>query len=146
MVDGLGGAVKRAVWRYVRSGHVHISIAKEYANVAEKRNPKIHVQFIAQEVIDQIKPQLDAQWEGVLSVPKTYEMHCIIPKGKDTVMVSDISDSKEYTIVPIRKHDMSCEEEETVSSLDISQQTLDESEGHPICAVSLCWPMGGSGL
>ena len=79
------------------------------------------MQFIAKEIIDQIKPQLDAQWEGVLAVPKTHKMHCIIPKGKDTVMVSDISDLKEYTIVPFRKPDMSCEEEETVSLLDISQ-------------------------
>ena len=71
MVDGLGGTVKRAVWRHVRSGQVHITTAEEYTKIAEQSNPKIHVQSIAKEDIDQIKPQLDAKWEDVLAVPKT---------------------------------------------------------------------------
>ena len=71
VVDGLGGTVKRAVWRRVRSGKVHITTAEEYAKIAEQCNPKIHEQFIAKGDIDQIKPQLDAKWEGVLAVPKT---------------------------------------------------------------------------
>ena len=103
VVDELGGTVKRAVWRHVRSGQVHITTAEEYAKIAEQRNPKIHLQFIAEGDIDQIKPQLDAKWEDVLAVPKTHKMHCIILKGKGMVMVSDTSDSKEYTIVSLRK-------------------------------------------
>ena len=99
-MDGLGGTVKRAVWRHVRSGQVHITTAEKYAKIAEQLNPKIHVQFIAKGDIDQIKPQLDAKWEGVLAVPKTHKMLCIIPKGKGIVMVSDTFDSKEYTIGP----------------------------------------------
>ena len=102
VVDGLGETVKRAVWRHVRSGQVHITTAEEYAKIAEQHSLKIHEQFIAKGDIDQIKPQLDAKWEGVLAVPKTHKMHCIIPKGKGMAMVSDTSDSKEYTIVPLR--------------------------------------------
>ena len=79
VVDGLGGTVKRAVWRYVRSGQVHITTAEEYAKIAEQRNPKIHVQFIAKGDIDQIKPQLDAKWEGVLADPR----HASFRKGKE---------------------------------------------------------------
>ena len=94
------------MWRHVRSGQVHITTAEEYAKIAEQRNPKIYVQYIAKGDIDQIKPQLDAKWEDVLAVPKTHKMHCIIPKGKGMVMVSDTSDSKEYTIVPLRKPDI----------------------------------------
>ena len=30
VVDGLGGTVKRAVWRHVRSGQVHRTTAEEY--------------------------------------------------------------------------------------------------------------------
>ena len=54
--------------------------------------PYRSTQAIGKGVIDQIKPQLDAKWEGVLDVPKTHKMHCIISKGKGMVMVSDTSD------------------------------------------------------
>ena len=73
---------------------MHITTAEEYAKIAEQRNPKIHMEFIAKGDIDPIKPQLDAKWEDVLAVPKAHKMHCIIPKGKGMVMVSDTSDSK----------------------------------------------------
>ena len=70
---------------------------------------------------------------------------CIIPKGKGMVMVSDTSDSKEYTIVPLRKPDSTDSEEEAVTPLDKSQEPLDwseetfiESEEHTITTVDLC--------
>ena len=61
------------------------------------------------------------------------------------VMVSDISDSKEYTVVPLRKPDSPDSEEEAVTPLDKSQEPLDgseelfvESEEHTITTVDLC--------
>ena len=145
VIDGLGGTVKRAAWRHVRSGKVHTTTAEEYAKIVEQCNPKIHLQLIAKGDIDQIKPQLDAQWEGVLAVPKTHKMHCIIPKGKGMVMLSDTSDSKEYTIVPLRKPHSPDFEEEAVTPLDKSQEPLSgseepflESEEHTITTVDLC--------
>ena len=36
VVDGIGGTVKRAVWRYVRSEQAHITNAKEYAEIAQQ--------------------------------------------------------------------------------------------------------------
>ena len=119
-----------------------ITTAEEYAKIAEQLNPKIYVQFIAKGDIDQIKPQLDAKWEDVLAVPKT---HCIIPKRKGMVMVSDTSDSKEYTIVPLRKPDSTDSEEEAVTPKDKSHEPLDgseelfvESKEHTVTTVDLC--------
>ncbi len=37
VVDGIGGTVKRAVLRHVRSGHAHVSNPEEYAAVAQQR-------------------------------------------------------------------------------------------------------------
>ena len=78
-------------------------------------------------------------------MPKTHKMHCIIPTGKGMVMVSDTSDSKEYTIVPLRKPDSPYSEEEAVTPLDKSQEPLNgseepfvESEEHTITTVDLC--------
>ena len=78
-------------------------------------------------------------------MPKTHKMHCIIPKVKGMVMVSDTSDSKEYTIVSIRKPDNPDSEEEAVTPLDKSQEPMDgseepfiESEDYTITTVDLC--------
>ena len=94
--------------------------------------------------IDQIKPQLDAKWEGVLAVPKTHKILCIIPKGKGMVMVSDNSFKRIY-YSPLRKPDSPDSEEEAVTPLDLSQESLDwseepfvESEEHTITTVALC--------
>jgi len=51
-VDGLGGSVKRSVWRHVKSGMSRIENAKEYAMVAKKRNPNIHIEYVAQAEIN----------------------------------------------------------------------------------------------
>ena len=60
-------------------------------------------------------------------------------------MVWDTSDSKEYTIVPLRKPVSPDSEEEAVNPLDKSQEPLDgseelfvESEEHTITSVDLC--------
>ena len=61
------------------------------------------------------------------------------------VMVLETSDSKEYTIVPLRKPDSPDSEEEAVTPLDKSQKPLDESEElfveleeHTVITVDLC--------
>ena len=106
--------------------------------------PYRSTQAIGKGAIDQIKLQLDAKWEGVLAVPKTHKMPCIIPKGKGMVMVSDTSDSKEYTLVLLRKLDSPDSEEEAVTPLDTSQEPLGrseemfvESEEHTVTTVDL---------
>ena len=78
-----GGTVKRAVWRHVRSGQVHITTAEEYTKIGEQRDPKIHLQCIAKGDIDQIKPQLGAKWEGVLAVPGHIKCTASFRKGKE---------------------------------------------------------------
>ena len=124
VVDGLGGTVKRSVWRHIKSEKAHITSAKEYSMVAQEQNPSIHIQYITsakeysmvakeqnpsihiqyitKEEIALQKTFLDAHWDGVLPVPKTHQRHCYIPKGKDKVMVADTSDATEFTTVAIR--------------------------------------------
>ncbi|ELU11480.1 hypothetical protein CAPTEDRAFT_193886 [Capitella teleta] len=38
-VDGIGGTVKRSVWRYVKAGHASVQNANKYAAIASQRNP-----------------------------------------------------------------------------------------------------------
>ena len=49
VVDGIGGTVKRAVWRHVKSDQVHICTPQEYARVAQERCPNIHIEYVSRE-------------------------------------------------------------------------------------------------
>ena len=88
-VDGLGGSVKRSVWRQVKSGMSHIGNAKDYASVAKERNPGIYIEYISRDEINDMKTSLDAKWLNVCSVPGTQQLHCIIPNGPDKLLVAE---------------------------------------------------------
>ena len=93
VVDGIGGTVKRAVWRHVRSGHAHVSNPEEYAAVAQQRNPNIYIEFVSESSIKDMYSY--AKWEGVKAVPQTHKMHC-------QLMVAETSDATEFKVVSFR--------------------------------------------
>ena len=90
-VDGLGGSVKRSVWRQVKSGMAHVANAKEYAIVAKERNEHIYIEYISHAEINEMKSTLDAKWLAVCTVPGPQQLHCIIPNGPDKLLVADTS-------------------------------------------------------
>jgi hypothetical protein len=79
VVDGIGGTVKRSVWRHVRSGKAHITNPAEYAEVAKDRNPGIDVQFITKDSIDAMNYFLETKWEGVKAVPRHIKCIALFP-------------------------------------------------------------------
>ena len=111
-VDGLGGSVKRSVWRHVKSGMSHIENAKEYAGVAKEINPNIHIEYIPHTEINDMKPSLDAKWLNVCMVPGTQQLHCIVPNGPDKLLVAETSDADSFTVVSIRKAEADGHDEE----------------------------------
>ena len=50
-VDGIGGSLKRSVWRVVRAGTKSPIDAASYAGIATQRNPNINVVYISSEEI-----------------------------------------------------------------------------------------------
>ena len=96
VVDGIGGTVKRSVWRRVRSGKAHITNPAEYAEVAKDRNPVIYIQFITKDGTDAMNYFLDTKWEGVKAVPQPHKIHCFIPKSSDEIMVVETSDTTQF--------------------------------------------------
>ena len=91
VVDSIGGTVKRAVWRHVRSDQAHVTNAEEYAAIARQRCPSIHISYIKREQIESLKPFLDQKWSDVVAVPRTHQTHCFKTSGKVKLMVADIS-------------------------------------------------------
>jgi hypothetical protein len=90
-VDGLGGTVKRSVWRHIRAGRASITNATEYAAVAKDRNPGTHVIFIPASDIEEKENMLKEHWDGVLSGPGTQSLHSIKPDGPDGLLVAQVA-------------------------------------------------------
>jgi len=53
VVDGLGGTVKRSVWRHVRSGQSHVTTPMSFHDVARQCNPSINISFISSATISE---------------------------------------------------------------------------------------------
>ena len=101
VVDGIGGTVKRTVWRHIKAERAHVTDAKEYAELAQKLCPNIYVQYIPASAIESHTEFLSKKWESVLLIPGTLRVHCVRPSGEFKVQVATTSDEKEFRICPI---------------------------------------------
>jgi len=77
-VNGIGGTVKKAVWRHVRSGNALLASAKSFCDIAAESNPKVHVAFISSASIYENMAMLDKHWETRKPIPNTHKVHFII--------------------------------------------------------------------
>ena len=68
---GIGGTVKRTVWRHIRSERSHVTTPHDYAALAKQLCSNVQIEFVAKSEIDQQFAFLDAKWEGVMAVPQT---------------------------------------------------------------------------
>ena len=124
VVDGIGGTVKRAVWRHVKSEQAHVTNAEEYAAVARQRCPHIHIGYITREHIDSLKPFLDEKWRDVVGVPKIHQTHRFKSCSKEKPTVAAISTSTKVRIVRIRK--AGCLPEQNPDELEESDDESDD--------------------
>lgn len=102
VVDGIGGTVKRSVWRQVRSGNVMVSSAKAFADIAAERNKKLFILFIDHEEIKKNESMLNEMWKGVQAIPNCRTMHYVKPLSYNMIQVSDTSDSSTLVTVTIK--------------------------------------------
>ena len=105
LLDGIGGTVKRTVWRLIRSERSHVTTPHDYAALAKQLCSNVQIEFVSKSEIDQQFAFLDAKWEGVMAVPQTHRVHCIQASGADQVKVAETSNEidKCFRICQIRK-------------------------------------------
>jgi hypothetical protein len=101
-VDGLGGTVKRLVWRAVCSGTVAVTTAEEYSKIAADRNPAVHVAFIPKTDVAELQTRLAEKWSSVLAIPRTQRLHCFKPVNHQQIEVAEFSTS-DFRIHNIRR-------------------------------------------
>ena len=93
VVDGIGGTVKRSVWRFVKSGNAQVKTPHDFYLVACQRNPKIHVKYISKFENELNRNMLEEHWQGTKTVPNTQHMHFVMPVGQHFIMVGETSDN-----------------------------------------------------
>lgn len=107
-VDGVGGTVKRTVWRRILQRRVIINSAEQFAEVARECCPNIRILFVSKNEIEKVKERLDEKWlqQPVKSIPGTQALHYAVAINVSDLQVRPISpfsgidcDAKVVTIV-----------------------------------------------
>ena len=101
VVDGLGGSIKRSVWRIIRNQDHTISNASEYADLARQRNPNIHILYITKSKVEESKHFLDDRFTNVRSYSGCSQMHCFKYYGNNIIYMSETSDCTRFTVVKV---------------------------------------------
>lgn len=76
-IDGIGGTVKRVVWRRILREQAVINSAKEFAEVASTACPGINILFVSNEEVQAVMKELDEVWseKAPKTIPNTRKYH-----------------------------------------------------------------------
>ena len=114
-VDGIGGEIKRAVWRAILQNRAVVNSAEEFATVAQRECNKIKVVYIAKVVISEtITADLKARWEACKTVKGTHSVHFVKKGNVNSVLVAKNSqfttqdECVEHQILKAPEHLASC--------------------------------------
>ena len=77
--DGIGGEVKRQVWRATLQGKAVITDATSFAATADKLCPRINIMLCPAQDIEQGSVHLVARWELCKLLPQTQQVHYVCP-------------------------------------------------------------------
>ena len=101
-VDGVGGTIKRSVFRSIKARTHHINNAEQYAACAQQVLTNITIIHISSAAITAKKPELDAIWQSVVTVPGTHGVHGVRTREYGHVTVASSSDQPgvEYCLLP----------------------------------------------
>jgi len=127
-VDGIGGTVKRSVWRHVKARRSSAFNAKEYAAIAKQRNPNITIKFVSQDEIAEKQEMLNQHWDGVFHVPRTHTLHAIKPSGPTLISVAETSDG-DFHAVKIREESNESVQDEEMDEVNSPDETREETSG-----------------
>lgn len=89
-VDGVGGTLKRQVWRLVKARKAIVEDAKSFCDVAKKHS-NIIIMPINSPAIVANKAFLDEKWEGVKGIPALQKVHHVVARGNNSVDYSTVA-------------------------------------------------------
>ena len=75
-VDGVGGTVKRAVYKAIMAEQAYVNNFTTFAACARKTVKAVHILTCSKELVDNRKAILDEKWVDILPIPSTHTIHC----------------------------------------------------------------------
>lgn len=92
-VDGIGGTVKRAVWRRILQNRAVVNNAIDFAQVAKESCPNIKIIFISKEEVKNCKDILEDSWQQnpPAAIHQLHQMHFVRANNTSTLEVGRIS-------------------------------------------------------
>ncbi|CAM4907459.1 unnamed protein product [Rotaria socialis] len=76
VADGIGGSIKRLVYRSILSGQICTS-ATDFINIGRSKTNNIELYVINQYQIDNAKKQLETIFQSLKSITETKKIHCV---------------------------------------------------------------------
>lgn len=92
-IDGIGGTVKRAVWRRIMQGSAVVTNAAEFASLAKEACPNIVILYLSAADMESDRNALQTRWNEnqPRRIPNTQKMHYVRKAGKRSVETSFVS-------------------------------------------------------
>ena len=109
-VDGVGGEVKRSVWRAILQDKEVVTNAEEFCQTAQKLCSKIEVLYVSKPVIQKERDKLQERWDRCKAIPQTHSVHFAARASDSTVTVAKNSQffqkdiSQEHVLIQDVKH------------------------------------------
>jgi hypothetical protein len=104
-IDGIGGTMKRTVWRRILQGRVVVNNASDFAEVAKEACPNINVIVVGVDEVSKCKSSLETMWQSSppSAIRQTHSMHYARAHTAHVLEVGDISPFIEGTAVNFSK-------------------------------------------
>jgi len=92
-VDGIGGTVKRTVWRRILQRRAIITSAEEFARIAEENCPSIIILYVPKETVEEVKKTLENKWNKHMprQIPGTHALHYAVATSPSQLLVKSVS-------------------------------------------------------
>ncbi|KAG8285742.1 hypothetical protein J6590_074475 [Homalodisca vitripennis] len=92
-VDGIGGMVKRIVWRAVKGRKVFVNTPEDFYRVALEKCKEIRLLFVSKEEIDHNRKHLEERWGKIHQITGIQAMHHFQAYSDHEILISRTSKS-----------------------------------------------------
>lgn len=116
-VDGVGGSVKRLVWRLVKARKETVATAEDFFQVAKRHSKTTILQVNVPEVTKN-RAFLDQHWETVRGVPGLQKVHHVVAAGNDSINYSTVA------MMPSKTHRFSVAKASRLTANDVLDELV----------------------
>lgn len=86
--DGIGGEVKRVVFRAELQKKIYVNSAEEFADAAALLAPSVNIIYVPKTIIhEENVTKLQARWESCVNIPGIRNYHCALLNDEDSLLL-----------------------------------------------------------